>query len=70
MRQALADQRALLEANSESMKQHLTRVEASEERSAAIVRTALDCIITIDAQGRICEFNHSAEKTFGYRATK
>jgi two-component system sensor histidine kinase/response regulator len=66
MRQALADQRALLEANSESMKQHLTRVEASEERSAAIVRTALDCIITIDAQGRICEFNHSAEKTFGY----
>jgi two-component system, sensor histidine kinase and response regulator len=66
MRQALADQRALLEANSESMKQHLLRVEASEQRSAAIVRTALDCIITIDAQGRICEFNHSAEKTFGY----
>ena len=30
------------------------------------MRTALDCIITIDAQGRICEFNHSAEKTFGY----
>ena len=66
MRQALADQRALLEANSESMKLHLARVEASEARSAAIVRTALDCIITIDAQGRICEFNHSAEKTFGY----
>ena len=66
MRQALADQRALLEANSESMKHHLVRVEASEARSAAIVRTALDCIITIDAQGRICEFNHSAERTFGY----
>jgi two-component system, sensor histidine kinase and response regulator len=66
MRQALADQRALLEANSEAMKQHLVRVEASEARSAAIVRTALDCIITIDAQGRICEFNHAAEKTFGY----
>ncbi len=54
MRQALADQRALLEANSESMKQHLARVEAEREaRSAAIVRTALDCIITIDAQGRV-----------------
>src|SRR5690349_14041234 len=66
MRQSLADQRALLEANSESMKLHISRVEAAEARSAAIVRTALDCIITIDAQGRICEFNQSAEKTFGY----
>jgi PAS domain S-box-containing protein len=39
----------------------------SEERKAGILRTALDCIITIDQQGKIVEFNPAAERTFGYR---
>ena len=34
--------------------------------TAAILETALDCIITIDARGRILEFNPAAERTFGY----
>ena len=38
----------------------------SEARKAAIVETALDCIITADHEGRIVEFNPAAEKTFGY----
>jgi PAS domain S-box-containing protein len=33
---------------------------------SAIFQSALDCIITIDHQGRILEFNPAAERTFGY----
>ena len=36
----------------------------SEARNAAILKTALDCIITMDAEGRITEFNPAAERTF------
>src|SRR5271167_4507880 len=39
----------------------------SEVRKAAIVDSALDCIVTIDHEGCITEFNPSAEHTFGYR---
>ena len=39
----------------------------SEARKAAILNAALDCIISIDNQGRILEFNPAAEKTFGHR---
>ena len=38
-----------------------------EARVTAILDTALDCIITIDAQGHVLEFNPAAERTFGYR---
>ena len=29
--------------------------------------SAMDCVVTIDHEGRILEFNPAAEKTFGYR---
>jgi len=32
----------------------------------ALVNAALDCIILMDAQGRVTEFNPAAERTFGY----
>ncbi len=32
----------------------------------AIVESALDCIVVMDHQGRIIEFNPAAERTFGY----
>jgi len=41
-------------------------LRASEARKAAIVETALDCIVTIDAQSRILEWNPAAERTFGF----
>ncbi|MEJ7594744.1 MAG: PAS domain S-box protein, partial [Planctomycetaceae bacterium] len=39
----------------------------SEARKSAVLQTALDCIITMDHEGRVVEFNPAAEKTFGYR---
>ena len=42
-------------------------LKASEARKAAILDSALDCIVTIDHEGRITEFNPAAERTFGYR---
>ncbi len=38
----------------------------SEMRKAAILHSALDCIITFDVDGRITEFNPASEKAFGY----
>ncbi len=40
----------------------------SEMRKAAILHSALDCIVSFDEEGRITEFNPAAERTFGYRA--
>lgn len=43
------------------------RLRSSEARKAAILETALDCIVSMDHEGRIVEFNPASEKTFGYR---
>ncbi len=42
----------------------------SEMRKAAILRSALDCIITFDLDGKITEFNPAAERAFGYPSHK
>ena len=42
------------------------RLRASEESSASIAQAALDCIITMDHDGRVLDFNPAAEATFGY----
>jgi len=49
---------------------HDASLRQSNARKAAILNSALDCIITIDEAGAITEFNPAAERTFGYaRAT-
>jgi len=48
------------------MKLAAVALAASESRMRAVLESALDCVITIDTQGRILEFSPSAERTFGY----
>ncbi len=45
----------------------LQAVRASDARNRAVLNAALDAVVTIDAQGRIIEFNPAAERMFGYR---
>ena len=42
-------------------------LKGSEARKTAILDSALDCIVTIDREGGITEFNPAAERTFGTR---
>jgi len=42
-------------------------LRSSEARKTAILNSALDCIVTINHEGCITEFNPAAERTFGYR---
>jgi PAS domain S-box-containing protein len=42
------------------------KLRGSEARKTAILESALDCILTIDQEGCITEFNPAAEYTFGY----
>lgn len=48
-------------------KQTEDALRRSEARKAAILDSALDCIITMDAAGRVVDFNPAAERTFGYQ---
>ncbi|GEM_PF-1126711 len=42
-------------------------LRASEARKAAIIESALGCVISFDHAGLIVEFNPAAEQTFGYQ---
>jgi PAS domain S-box-containing protein len=39
----------------------------AEVLNATVVELALDCIVSIDHEGRVIEFNPAAERTFGYK---
>ena len=41
------------------------QLRASEGLKSAILESSLDCIVTIDHEGKIIEFNPAAERTFG-----
>ncbi len=43
------------------------KLRESEALKSAMFETALDCIISMDHDGRVIEFNPAAERTFGYR---
>jgi PAS domain S-box-containing protein len=77
--QRVAQRTAELSAANEELKKELVELtkgtarhgekelKRSEARNAAILDSALDCIVTMDHEGRITEFNPAAERTFGYR---
>jgi PAS domain S-box-containing protein len=41
-------------------------IARSEARKSAILESAMDCVITMDHEGIVVEFNPAAEETFGY----
>jgi PAS domain S-box-containing protein len=41
-------------------------IRHSEALKSAILESAIDCLIAIDHQGKVLEFNPAAERTFGY----
>jgi PAS domain S-box-containing protein len=43
-------------------------VRASESRLRAMLESALDAVVTMDASGRVLGWNHAAEAIFGYDA--
>ncbi len=51
-------------------KEALDSLAESEARKRAIMQAALDCIITIDDEGRIIELNSAAEKIFAFSRSK
>jgi PAS domain S-box-containing protein len=51
-------------------KEALDSLAESEARKRAIMQAALDCIITIDHEGRIIELNSAAEKIFAFSRSK
>jgi PAS domain S-box-containing protein len=42
-------------------------LRAKEARHRAMLEAALDCVVTMDHDGRVVDFNPAAERTFGYR---
>ncbi len=51
----------------ERLREEEVELKRSEARKTAILDSALDCIVTINHQGCITEFNPASERTFGYR---
>jgi PAS domain S-box-containing protein len=51
----------------EKLRHEEQELKRSELHKAAIVDSSADCIVAIDHEGRITEFNPMAEQTFGHR---
>src|SRR5947208_12362623 len=64
---ALRDARDQLELR---VRQRTAELALTNERTRAIVDTALDGMVAMDQEGRITEFNPAAEGIFGYRRSE
>lgn len=66
--QQLQQAHETLEKSAREMAVTMTRdLRESEHRVRAVIEGALDCIIMMDVDGNITEFNQAAERTFGYK---
>ncbi len=61
---SIADQTAIAIYQAELFSQ----LSQSETRKVSILESSLDAVITIDAEGKVLEWNPAAERTFGYSA--
>ncbi|MGD9355383.1 MAG: PAS domain S-box protein, partial [Chromatiales bacterium] len=51
----------------QSQREMISATERGQEKINAILESSLDAMITIDSQGKIIDYNHVAEETFGWR---
>lgn len=51
----------------QKLRQEEQELKRSEAHKAAILDSSPDCVVAIDHEGRITEFNPAAEQTLGYR---
>ena len=61
-----AERTAALEQEARIRQQAEMDARSSQARTDAILDVALDCVILMNENGRIVQFNPSAERTFGY----
>lgn len=54
------------ELMAERLRQEESRLTQSELHKSAILNAALDCVVAMNHEGRITEFNPAAERTLGY----
>ncbi|MGB5834363.1 MAG: ATP-binding protein, partial [Thiohalocapsa sp.] len=66
MSQQLADSYAALREALTESHQLMGRITESERQKHRLVETALDGIVSIDGEGRVLDYNPSAERLFGY----
>ena len=59
-----------LKLHERELEQRLEELRRSEAMKAAIIDSALDCVIVIDEELRVIGFNPMAEQTFGYTAAE
>jgi PAS domain S-box-containing protein len=57
-------------ADPSSISGHVDGPTPDEAQERSYLEAALDCVIVIDGEGRVVEFNPSAERTFGYARSK
>ena len=55
-----------MEMEIEERKKAQQQIKAEREYTQSLIDSSLDMIISVDNKRRIVEFNHAAEKTFGY----
>lgn len=58
---------ASLNSTSQELTEQHQALTDSEARKGAMLEASLDCLITVDAEGYVVDFNPAAETTFGYR---
>lgn len=61
------ERKRALQTDIDDRKRAEVELRRGEARKTAILNSALDCIVTIDHEGCITEFNPAAERVFGYR---
>jgi len=62
--------RTVAERSAADLRESIATGRKYQAHAGAILESALDCILAIDAEGKVIEFNPAAERTFGFSRTE